>query len=442
MGSWRRSRMPQIGAKRRAGVVIRPMREWVARVVRVIGLAALGLLVLVWSAWGALLLAYAGPINDVMRAALVLVFCVASGSTLIAVFVRRWRLRALSAFAALCVMLVVFWSSLEPTNDRDWQPQVAILPYATISGDQVTVHNIRNFDYRSKTDYTIAYYDKSFDLRQLRSVDIVTSYLMGPAVAHVFVSFGFADDDYLAVSVEVRYTKGQDYSPLKGLFRQYELVYVVADERDVIRLRTNYRRSPPEDVYVYRVKGSVDGATKVLPGVHESIECFEDAARVLQHSDDQLHHRHLGERWCEPGSDPAKLENSRKRVRSGVPLRGRTAGRHGPVLRRVAAPRPRQRASTGRGFGGGLLPAHSRLGRSAGEDYAVIRPRDRQRLFAAMRRQIRFGQPASVAAVHASASDEAPLRSHAKPCADRSPKQKRRGSVVVGGRRSTANCRA
>lgn len=153
-------------------------------------------------------------------------------------------------------MLVVFWISLEPTNDRDWRPDVTVLPYATIAGDHVMVHNIRNFDYRSETDYTVAYYDKTFDLRKLRSVDIVASYWMGPAIAHVFVSFGFAGDEYLAVSVEVRYAKDQDYSTLKGLFRQYELIYVVADERDVIRLRTNYRQNPPEDVYVYRVKSS------------------------------------------------------------------------------------------------------------------------------------------------------------------------------------------
>jgi hypothetical protein len=177
-------------------------------------------------------------------------------------FARRWRWRALSIFAVLCLALVVFWARLEPTNDRNWQTQVAVLPYAAISGNQVTVHNIRNFDYRSETDYTVAYYDKTLDLRELRSVDIVTSYWTGPAIAHVFVSFGFAGDQYLAVSVEVRYAKGQDYSTLKGLFRQYELIYVVADERDLIRLRTNYRRDPPEDVYVYRVKSSAVAARR------------------------------------------------------------------------------------------------------------------------------------------------------------------------------------
>ncbi len=133
-----------------------------------------------------------------------------------------------------------------------------MLPYATMEGDRVTVHNIRNFSYRSETDFTPAYYDKSFDLRELRSVDIVTSYWTGPAIAHVFVSFGFTGDDYLAISIEVRKPKGEGYSTLKGFFRQYELVYVVADERDIIRLRTNYRRDPPEDVYIYRAKASIE----------------------------------------------------------------------------------------------------------------------------------------------------------------------------------------
>src|SRR5262249_50571620 len=87
---------------------------------------------------------------------------------------------------------------------------------------------------------------------------------MGPAIAHVFVSFGFAGDDYLAVSIEVRKSKGKEYSTLKGFFRQYELIYVVADERDVIRLRTNYRQSPPEEVYIYRVTGSAEAGRRLL----------------------------------------------------------------------------------------------------------------------------------------------------------------------------------
>ena len=227
------------------------------RFAKATGLAVLALLVAAIGAWGALLLAYAGPGGDLLRTALVTGFALAAAATLISLFVRRWRWPALGLYAILCAGLAMLWCSLAPTNDRDWQTDLARLAYASIDGDKVTVHNIRNFDYRSESDYTPAYYDKTFDLGALQSLDIVTSYWAGPAIAHVFVSFGFAGDDYLAISIEVRKPKGEGYSTLKGFFRQYELIYVVADERDVIRLRTNYRRDPPEDVYVYRTSSSV-----------------------------------------------------------------------------------------------------------------------------------------------------------------------------------------
>jgi len=216
----------------------------------------LAVLVLGFGCWGTLLLAFAAPESGIERDALVLGFAVASAAALIALFIGRWRWPTLGVFAVLSLAVAVLWSRIAPTNDRDWQSDVAVLPYATVVNDEVTVHNIRNFDYRSETEYTIDYYDKRFNLRQLQTVDFVTSYWMGPAIAHVFLSFGFAGDDYLAISIEVRKPKGTQYSTLGGLFRQYELIYVVADERDVIRLRTNYRQNPPEDVYLYRTRSS------------------------------------------------------------------------------------------------------------------------------------------------------------------------------------------
>ena len=207
-----------------------------------------------------------------MRIGLIVAFCLASAGTVVAIFLRRWRWQAIATFLAVFAPLVLLWTSLEPTNNRDWQSSVAVLPYATVAGDYVTVHNIRNFDYRSENDYTIAYYDKTFDVSKLESVDIVTSYWMGPAVAHVFVSFGFAGDDYLAVSIEVRKSRGKAYSTLAGFFRQYELIYVVADERDVIRLRTNYRHDPPEDVYVYRSRSSPEAARRLFMEYMERLD--------------------------------------------------------------------------------------------------------------------------------------------------------------------------
>ncbi len=113
-----------------------------------------------------------------------------------------------------------------------------MLPYATISDNLVTLHNVRNFTYRTETDYDPHYYDKTFDLRKLESVDFVSVYWMGDAIAHIMLSFGFDGTDYAAFSIEARKEKNEGYSSVKGFFKQYELVYVVADERDVIRLRT------------------------------------------------------------------------------------------------------------------------------------------------------------------------------------------------------------
>lgn len=215
-------------------------------------LGALALVVL--TGWGALALAVVGPGGDRGRLVLAGVYGLLGLAAAAALIARRGLRLALPAFGVALVAIAVWWSSMKPSNERSWQPEVAKLAYATIQGDLVTVHNIRNFDYRTETDFTPAYYDRTFDLRKLDSADLVAVYWMGPAIAHLLLSFGFGED-HLAVSIEARKELGEGYSSAKGFFRQYELVYVVADERDVIRVRTNYRKDPPEDVYVYRVHG-------------------------------------------------------------------------------------------------------------------------------------------------------------------------------------------
>jgi hypothetical protein len=224
----------------------------------------LSLLVVATSAWGTLALTFSAPRRDTVHLAAAAIFVAISVVTLIALGFHRWRWHAIAIYFVLFALVVVWWRNIEPSNDRNWQTDVAVLPYATIEGDVVTVRNIRNFDYRSETDYTPAYYDKRFDLRQLEGADLVAVYWMGPAIAHIFVSFAFAGGDHLAISIETRKEKGEGYSTLKGFFRQYELYYVVADERDVIRLRTNYRNDPPEDVYVYRLQGPLENVRRVF----------------------------------------------------------------------------------------------------------------------------------------------------------------------------------
>jgi hypothetical protein len=183
---------------------------------------------------------------------LVVVFAV---GMLVVVGRAKRRLRAWVACAGGGFLLVLgWWLTLKPANDRDWQPDVAVLAYATFNTNSVTIHNIRHCDYRSETDFDVRHYDRTFDLDQLRTADFFMVYWGSPHMAHTMVSFGFAGGEQVCFSIETRKEKGEGYSAVKGLFRQFELVYVVADERDVVKLRTNYR--PGEDAYLYRLNGS------------------------------------------------------------------------------------------------------------------------------------------------------------------------------------------
>ena len=151
-------------------------------------------------------------------------------------------------------LLLAWWISIAPSNERDWQTDVAVLPYATRDGDLVTLHNVRNFDYRTEQDFVPRYDERTFDLRKLDAVDLIAVYWAGEAIAHIMVSFGFGGD-HVAFSIETRKEKGEAYSSIAGFFKRYELIYVVGDERDLIRVRTNYRR-PQERVYLYRTRAT------------------------------------------------------------------------------------------------------------------------------------------------------------------------------------------
>jgi hypothetical protein len=156
-----------------------------------------------------------------------------------------------SAFCLLIVAAVLTWYfSQQPRMQADWQDDVARLPEVKQQGELVTIRNIRSFNYRSQSDYDIRYFDETFDLRRLKSVDLLLSHWGSPHVAHVMISFGFEGGRRLALSAETRKKRGQEYSGLRGFFRAYELIYIAGDERDLIRLRTNYRG---EDVYLYRL---------------------------------------------------------------------------------------------------------------------------------------------------------------------------------------------
>jgi len=206
--------------------------------------------VILMTAWGALAIWYSDLAGGYVRGGLAGLFVLA---TLLAFVFIPGRLRTLAGFLVVFGGIVAWWWSIPASNDRAWQPDVAVLPYATVTGEQVTIHHIRNLNYRTETDFDVRYYDKTFDLNRLDSVDLIAVYWMGDAIAHIMVSFGFEGKDFVAFSIETRKEKGEGYSTLKGFFKQYELTYVVADERDLIRVRTDYR-NPPEDVYLYRLR--------------------------------------------------------------------------------------------------------------------------------------------------------------------------------------------
>jgi hypothetical protein len=167
------------------------------------------------------------------------------------------------AFAALLALaaVVAWWLAIPPSNDRDWSPDVSRLPRAAIAGNRVTIENVRNFDYRTETEYTERWETRTYDLDHLRGVDLFLSFWGPTLIAHTIASWEFDDGPPLAISIETRKERGESYSAVRGFFRQYEVYYVVADERDVIRLRTNYRG---ESTYLYRMRMQPERARAIL----------------------------------------------------------------------------------------------------------------------------------------------------------------------------------
>ena len=202
--------------------------------------------------WGAAAIWYQFPANPLIRgisAVLWLVFA-------IAVLTFAWRQRlwlGLGLYALAFLALAIWWNTLAPSNNREWADDVAQMTTGTIAGSLVTLKNVRNFDWRTATDYTPRWETRQYDLDKLASVDMVLSYWGVPAIAHTLVSFGFENGEHVVFSVEIRKEKHESFSEIGGFFKEFELSVVAADERDIIRVRTNAR---DEDDYLYRVKVS------------------------------------------------------------------------------------------------------------------------------------------------------------------------------------------
>lgn len=231
---------------------------------RIVGFFVLFFLFLLISGWSILAMYYLLPPDYILRYITVGIFIFIAFFTIFSLFYKKWRQQALSAYLFVFISILVLYFSLSPSNKHHWQTDVEKLPYAAINGDLITVYNIRSFEYQSENEYSPAYYDKTFNLQELEGVDVIASYWMGDAIAHIFLSFAFSGGNHLAVSIEARKEKTEEYSTLKGFFRQYELCYIVADENDIIRLRTNYRKNPPEEVYLYRAKAPLENGQRLF----------------------------------------------------------------------------------------------------------------------------------------------------------------------------------
>ncbi len=255
---------------------------------------------------------------------------------------------------ALCAAVLLWWLQIPPSNDRNWQPDVARLPHVIVDGDQVTIENVRNFDYSSETDFEEHWETRHFDLSKLRATDMYLIYWGSPHIAHTIVSWVFEEGPPLAISIETRKEVGESYSAVRGFFRQYELYYVVADERDVIGVRALYRG---EDVYLYRLRMPLERSRDVLLDYLRTIDDLREKPRwynalvhnctttIRQHvqavapsnpwSWKILANGHLDEMGYERGTIDTSLPFTELRARSAVSARARAIGTGPDFSRRL-----------------------------------------------------------------------------------------------------------
>ena len=232
------------------------MREATSGRVRLIADVLLRILVSVLiivpiSAWSVLALSFRLPAPEALRAIVATLFVILGLATIVALFMRRSRgFTALAIFAIAFIGLLAWWSTIKPPLGGDWAPDVARQTTGTVTGDILTLSDVRDFDWRTDSDFTEKWSKRSYDLSKLKTLDLFLAYWAGPEMAHVIMSFGFEDGDHIAWSVEVRRGRKSEFSPIADAFKSHTLVYLATTERDSVRLRTNVRG---EDVRLYRL---------------------------------------------------------------------------------------------------------------------------------------------------------------------------------------------
>jgi hypothetical protein len=218
------------------------------RAVRILATLAMLPIVLLAVSWAVMAIWFDGPHSRVIAGAIAAILAVVCAGLVV---LTRPLLRGLVVALFPVIVVGLWWTAIPASNMRDWTPDVARTARATFNGNKVTIENVRNFNYRSETEYDPRWETRTYDLDRIRGVDLFLSFWGPTEIAHTIVSWDFSDGQHLAISIETRKQKGESYSAIRGFFRQYELYYVVADERDLVGLRTNYRG---EQVYLYRIR--------------------------------------------------------------------------------------------------------------------------------------------------------------------------------------------
>jgi hypothetical protein len=241
------------------------------RTVRLIATLMLSVIVVAAVAWAVMAIWIDGPKSRVLAAPMAAGLAVVSITLAASV---RPLLRGLTVALFPMIVVALWWTSIPPSNTRDWTPDVGRTSRATFHGSLVTIENVRNFNYRSEADYDQRWETRTYNLDRTKGVDLFLSFWGPTEIAHTIVSWDFDDGQHLAISIETRKQKGESYSAIRGFFRQYELYYVVAVERDLVGLRTNYR---DEQVYLYRLRVPAVDARALL------VDYLEEVNRLADH---------------------------------------------------------------------------------------------------------------------------------------------------------------
>lgn len=216
---------------------------------RICVLTLFTLLVLLSSCWAVLALWFQLPWSAVLRAGVGLVWVLVAGLALwLAWSGAHWPGALIYLLAFVCLML--WWGQLKPSHQRHWADDLARITVGTVNGDRVTLDNVRNFNWRTLDDYDERWETRNFDLSTIRSVDLITSEWGMPGIAHILVSFGFDDGQFVTFTVEIRRERNESFSAIGGFFKQFELTVLATDENDAVRVRTNVRG---ERAHIYRV---------------------------------------------------------------------------------------------------------------------------------------------------------------------------------------------